>query len=212
MFVAMRFRDRAQAGRELARRLAHYAHRPGVLVLGLPRGGMPVAVEVARALGAPFDVWLVRKLGVPGQEELAFGAIAQGGVQVLNDELIAEIDLPPAVVERIAARERAELERRDALYRGGRPFPVVQDRVVILIDDGLATGATMEAAVTALRRLQPARVVVAAPVGARQTCDRLSGIADEVVCAATPEPFDAVGAWYDDFSQTTDDEVRALLT
>jgi predicted phosphoribosyltransferase len=211
MFVDMRFRDRVHAGRELARRLAQYSHRPGVLVLGLPRGGMPVAVEVARALGAPFDVWLVRKLGVPGHEELAFGAIAQGGVQVLNDALIAELDLPLSVVERVAARERAELERRDALYRGSRPFPVVQDRVVILIDDGLATGATMEAAVIALRRLHPARIVVAAPVGARETCDRLSGIGDEVVCAATPDPFDAVGAWYDDFRQTTDDEVRALL-
>lgn len=207
----MRFRDRAHAGRELARLLARYAHRPDVLVLGLPRGGMPVAAEVARALGVPFDVFLVRKLGVPGHEELAFGAIAQGGVQVVNDALIAELGLPPSAVERVAARERAELERRDALYRGGRPFPVIRDRVVVLIDDGLATGATMEAAVTALRRLHPARVVVAAPVGARETCDRLSGIGDEVVCAATPAPFDAVGLWYEDFSQTTDDEVRALL-
>jgi putative phosphoribosyl transferase len=207
----MRFRDRVHAGRELAGRLAHYAHRPDVIVLGLPRGGMPVAAEVARALGVPFDVFLVRKLGVPGHEELAFGAIAQGGVQVLNDHLIADLDLPASVVERVAAREHAELERRDELYRGGRPFPALRDRTVILIDDGLATGATMEAAVTALRRLHPARVVVAAPVGARETCDRLSGIGDEVVCAATPAPFDAVGLWYEDFSQTTDDEVRALL-
>jgi predicted phosphoribosyltransferase len=172
---------------------------------------MPVAAEVARALGVPFDVFLVRKLGVPGHEELAFGAIAQGGVQVLNDALIADLDLPSSAIERVAARERAELERRDTLYRGGRPFPTLNDRTVILIDDGLATGATMEAAVTALRRLGPARVVVAAPVGARETCDRLSGIGDEVVCAATPAPFDAVGLWYEDFSQTTDDEVRALL-
>ena len=184
---------------------------PTSIVLGLPRGGMPVAAEVARALGVPFDVFLVRKLGVPGHEELAFGAIAQGGVQVLNDALVAELDLPPSAVERVAARERAELERRDELYRGGRPFPALHDRTVILIDDGLATGATMEAAVTALRRLHPARVVVAAPVGARETCDRLSRIGDEVVCAATPAPFDAVGLWYEDFSQTTDDEVRALL-
>lgn len=207
----MRFKDRVHAGRELARLLAPYAHRPDVTVLGLPRGGMPVAAEVARALGVPFDVFLVRKLGVPGHEELAFGAIAQGGVQVLNEALIADLDLPPSAIERVAARERAELERRDELYRGGRPFPVLDDRTVILIDDGLATGATMEAAVTALRRLRPARVVVAAPVGARETCDRLSAIGDEVVCAATPAPFDAVGLWYEDFSQTTDDEVRALL-
>lgn len=207
----MRFRNRVHAGRELARLLAPYARRPDVIVLGLPRGGMPVAAEVARALDVPFDVFLVRKLGVPGHEELAFGAIAQGGVQVLNDALIADLDLPPSAVEHVGARERAELERRDALYRGGRPFPVIADRVVILIDDGLATGATMEAAVTALRRLHPARVVVAAPVGARETCDRLSRIGDEVVCAATPDPFDAVGQWYEDFRQTTDDEVRALL-
>jgi predicted phosphoribosyltransferase len=207
----MRFRDRVHAGRELAGLLAHYAHRPDVIVLGLPRGGMPVAAEVARALGVPFDVFLVRKLGVPGHEELAFGAIAQGGVQVLNHSLIADLDLPPSAVERVAARERTELERRDELYRGGRPFPILHDRTVILIDDGLATGATMEAAVIALRRLDPARVVVAAPVGARETCDRLSRIGDEVVCAATPAPFDAVGLWYEDFSQTTDEEVRALL-
>jgi predicted phosphoribosyltransferase len=207
----MRFRDRVHAGRELAGLLAHYAHRPDVIVLGLPRGGMPVAAEVARALGVPFDVFLVRKLGVPGHEELAFGAIAQGGVQVLNNSLIADLDLPPSAVEHVAARERTELERRDELYRGGRPFPILHDRTVILIDDGLATGATMEAAVIALRRLDPARVVVAAPVGARETCDRLSGIGDEVVCAATPAPFDAVGLWYEDFSQTTDEEVRALL-
>jgi putative phosphoribosyl transferase len=207
----MRFRDRVHAGRELAGLLAHYAHRPDVIVLGLPRGGMPVAAEVARALGVPFDVFLVRKLGVPGHEELAFGAIAQGGVQVLNNSLIADLDLPPSAVEHVAARERTELERRDELYRGGRPFPILHDRTVILIDDGLATGATMEAAVIALRRLDPARVVVAAPVGARETCDRLSGIGDEVVCAATPAPFDAVGLWYEDYSQTTDEEVRALL-
>lgn len=207
----MRFKDRVHAGRELARLLARYAHRPDVIVLGLPRGGMPVAAEVARALNVPFDVFLVRKLGVPGHEELAFGAIAQGGVRVLNDALIADLDLPSSAVERVTAHERAELERRDTLYRGGRPFPALHDRTVILIDDGLATGATMEAAVTALRRLGPARVVVAAPVGARETCDRLSGIGDEVVCAATPAPFDAVGLWYEDFSQTTDDEVRALL-
>ena len=207
----MRFTNRLQAGRELARLLQPYARRPDVIVLGLPRGGVPVAAEVARTLGVPFDVFLVRKLGVPGHEELGFGAIAQGGVQVLNEPLIRDLALPLAVVEQVAAREQHELERRDALYRDGRPFPPIKDRVVILIDDGLATGSTMEAAVTALRRLEPARVVVAVPVGARETCDRLAAIADEVICAATPDPFDAVGLWYDDFSQTTDDEVRALL-
>ena len=207
----MRFRDRLHAGRELARLLQPYARRPDVIVLGLPRGGVPVAAEVARTLGVPFDVFIVRKLGVPGHEELGFGAIAQGGVQVLNEPLIRDLAMPLAVVERVAAREQLELERRDALYRGGRAFPPIQDRVVILVDDGLATGATMEAAVTALRRLQPARVVVAVPVGARETCDRLSAIGDEVICAATPDPFDAVGLWYEDFSQTTDEEVRALL-
>jgi|SRR5215831_3934167 len=207
----MRFKDRLHAGRELARLLQPYARRPDVTVLGLPRGGVPVAAEVARTLGVPFDVFIVRKLGVPGHEELGFGAIAQGGVQVLNEPLIHDLAMPREVVERVAAREQLELERRDTLYRGGRPSPPIQDRVVILVDDGLATGATMEAAVTALRRLRPARVVVAVPVGARETCDRLSAIGDEVICAATPDPFDAVGLWYDDFSQTTDEEVRALL-
>ncbi len=208
----MRFTDRVQAGRELARHLDGYARRPDVLVLGLPRGGVPVAAEVARALGAPVDVFLVRKLGVPGQEELGFGAIAQGGVRVLNDDLVDELGLPTAVVDRVARREQEELDRRDALYRNGRPFPSVRDRVVIIVDDGLATGATMEAAVTALRRLSPARVVVASPVGARETCARLTRVADEVVCAAMPEGFAAVGQWYEDFTQTTDEQVRALLT
>jgi predicted phosphoribosyltransferase len=207
----MRFTDRRHAGRELARLLKTYAGRSDVIVLGLPRGGVPVAAEVARTLGVPFDVFIVRKLGVPGHEELGFGAIAQGGVQVLNEPLIRDLALPRPVVEQVAAREQVELDRRDALYRAGRPFPVIRDRVVILVDDGLATGATMEAAVTALRRLQPARVVVAAPVGAKETCDRLSAVGDEVICAAMPDPFDAVGLWYDDFSQTTDEEVRALL-
>ena len=207
----MRFTDRRHAGREVARLLEPCARRSDVLVLGLPRGGVPVAAEVARTLGVPFDVFTVRKLGVPGHEELGFGAIAQGGVQVLNEALVRELGLSRSVVEQVTAREQVELDRRDALYRSGRPFPVINNRVVILVDDGLATGATMEAAVTALRRLQPSRVVVAVPVGAKETCDRLSTVADEVICAAMPDPFDAVGLWYDDFSQTTDDEVGALL-
>ncbi len=209
--MMLRFKDRVHAGRELARQLREYAARPDVVVLGLPRGGVPVAAEVARTLGVPFDVFLVRKLGVPGHEELAFGAIAEGGVCVLNQALIADLEIPPPVIDRIAQRERAELERRERLYRGDRPLPAVRDRVVILVDDGLATGFTMEAGVQALRTLAPAKIVVAAPVGARETCDRLKSIADDVVCAATPEPFDAVGLWFDDFRQTTDDEVRALL-
>lgn len=207
----MRFKDRVDAGRALARLLTTYAGRRDVLVLGLPRGGVPVAAEVARALGAPVDVFLVRKLGVPGHEELACGAIAEGGVRVLNDSLIAQLDLPPSLIDLIARREQLELDRRDRLYRGDRPAPDVRQRIVILVDDGLATGATMEAGVRALRSLGPAKIVVAAPVGARETCERLKTIADDVVCASTPQSFDAVGLWFDDFRQTTDDEVRALL-
>ncbi|MFI5177379.1 MAG: erythromycin esterase family protein [Vicinamibacterales bacterium] len=207
----MRFKNRLHAGRELAHLLKPYAGRSDVLVLGLPRGGLPVAAEIARALGAPFDVFLVRKLGVPGHEELAFGAIAEGGVEVLNEDVIADLGLPRPVIERVAVRERLELDRRDTLYRSGRRFPGIADRTVILVDDGLATGATMEAAVMALRPLKPAKVVVAVPIGARETCAKLARIADEVVCVAKPEPFDAVGLWYDDFTQTTDDEVRTLL-
>jgi erythromycin esterase-like protein/predicted phosphoribosyltransferase len=207
----MRFRDRADAGRQLAARLSAYAHRSDVLILALPRGGVPVAAEVAAALGAPLDVFLVRKLGVPGHPELAMGAIATGGVKVLNEDLILDLRIPPALVEQVAVRERLELERRDRQYRGSRRAPVVRDRTVILVDDGLATGSTMEAAIIALRRETPSSIVVAAPVGARETCERLRRHADEVVCVATPEPFSAVGAWYEDFSQTTDEEVTWLL-
>ena len=207
----MRYSHRRHAGQELARALASYVGRADVVVLGLPRGGVPVAAEVARGLNAPLDVFLVRKLGVPGQEELAFGAIAEGGARVLNTEIVNAAGLAPAAIDRIEARERGELARRQTLYRGDRPAPSVRDRVVILVDDGLATGATMDAAVMALRSLAPSSIVVAVPVGARETCDRLARVADRVVCVATPEPFDAVGRWYDDFSQTTDDEVRALL-
>jgi erythromycin esterase-like protein/predicted phosphoribosyltransferase len=203
--------NRTTAGRELARHLAGYRERSDVLVLGLPRGGVPVAAAVASELGAPLDVFLVRKLGVPGYGELAFGAIAEGGVKVLSAETMRQLRIPPHAAEEVAVRERLELDRRGRLYRGDRPAPSVRDRVVIVIDDGLATGATMEAAVLALRQLEPARVVVAAPVGARETCLRLRRVADDVVCPYTPDPFSAVGLWYEDFAQTTDAEVAAAL-
>jgi predicted phosphoribosyltransferase len=207
----MRFENRADAGRFLAERLTFYAGRQDVLVLALPRGGVPVAAEIAAALGAPFDVFLVRKLGVPGQPELAMGDIAEGGTMVLNEELIASIGVPRAMIEQVAARERQELERRQRLYRGARQPPDTRGRVVILVDDGLATGASMEAAVEALRAMQPARIVVAVPVGARESCARIGALADEIVCARMPEFFSAVGQWYSDFSETSDDEVKALL-
>ena len=205
------FADRLEAGRVLASALTRYANRDDVVVLGLPRGGVPVAREVARALGAPLDVFLVRKLGTPGHRELAMGAIASGGVRVLNDDVIRWYGLTPDVVDDVAAEEQRELERREQIYRGDRPPPAVADRIVILVDDGLATGSTMKAAVDAVRLLHPARVVVAVPVGAAETCRELSQRADEVVCARTPEPFSAVGLWYEDFSQTTDEEVWHAL-
>jgi len=205
------FRDRSDAGRRLAAALGAYSHRPDLLVLALPRGGVPVAYEVARALDAPLDVFLVRKLGLPGQEELAMGAIATGGVRVLNADVVNGLRISEAVIDAVAEREQAELTRRERLYRDDRPPPEVRGRTVILIDDGLATGATMRAAAAALRRQQPARLIVAVPVGAPSTCDELREEADEVVCAVTPEPFLAVGFWYDDFSPTTDREVRDLL-
>jgi erythromycin esterase-like protein/predicted phosphoribosyltransferase len=206
-----RFRDRADAGRELARHLRAYAGRSDVTVLGLPRGGIPVAAEVAKALNAPFDAFLVRKLGVPGHEELAMGAIAEGAVQVLNTQLIRDLGISRQAIDEVATRERLELERRDRLYRGDRQPPLVRDRIVILIDDGLATGATMEAAILALRQLQPSRIIAAAPVGAVEPCQRLRARADEVICAVSDEGFGAVGYFYEDFSATTDEEVRALL-
>jgi predicted phosphoribosyltransferase len=205
------FRDRAEAGRFLAAKLSNYAGRDDVIVLALPRGGVPVAYEVAAALGAPLEVFVVRKLGVPGHEEYAMGAIASGGVMVLNEDVVQALGIPPSVVESVAAREREELARRERLYRGERPAPQVRGRTVILVDDGLATGATMQAAVRALRQQRPARIVVAVPVGAPDTCAQLRAEADEVVCGITPEPFHAVGLWYRDFSQTSDDEVRELL-
>jgi predicted phosphoribosyltransferase len=206
----MLFRDRSEAGRRLAEHLGDFSRQDG-LVLALPRGGVPVGFEVARALDAQFDVFLVRKLGVPGYEELAMGAIASGGVTVRNEDAVRGLGIPARVIEAVAARERKELERRERAYRDDRPAPEVRGRTVILVDDGLATGSTMRAAVAALRRQGPARIVVAVPVGAATTCAELQGEADGVVCASTPDPFFAVGAWYQDFAQTTDDEVRALL-
>jgi erythromycin esterase-like protein/predicted phosphoribosyltransferase len=206
-----RFANRADAGRQLARRLSDYAGRSDVIVLGLPRGGVPVAAEVAKQLGAPLDVLLVRKLGVPGHPEVAMGAIAEGAVEVLDERLIRDLGIPRVLVEQTAMRERLELDRRDQQYRGARRRPHVADRSVIVVDDGLATGATMEAAVAALRQLRPAAIVVAAPVGAPDTCARLGRLADRVVCVETPADLGAVGAWYDDFTQTTDEEVRQLI-
>jgi predicted phosphoribosyltransferase len=205
------FRDRREAGQLLATKLTAYANRPEVLVLALPRGGVPVAYEVARALGSPMDIFLVRKLGIPGYEELAMGAIATGGVRVLNEDLVSGLHIPDYIIDEVAASEQQELMRRERLYRGDRPAPNVRGRTVILVDDGLATGATMLAAVKALRQQQPARIVVAVPTAAPETCEQLRTKADDVICAITPEPFHAVGLWYEDFSQTTDEEVRELL-
>ncbi|HYX44327.1 MAG TPA: phosphoribosyltransferase [Acidimicrobiales bacterium] len=205
------FQDRVDAGRVLAQELRPYAGRPDVVVLGLPRGGVPVAAEVARALGATLDVLVVRKLGVPGHRELAMGAIAPGGVRVLNTDVVRALGIDESVVDEVAADEAAELERRQKLYRGDRPFPDLADKVVIVVDDGLATGATMRVAVSALRAHRPRRVVVAVPVGARPTCQALAQEADEVVCARTPAAFQAVGEWYRDFSPTTDAEIPRLL-
>jgi putative phosphoribosyl transferase len=209
--VSRVFADRRDAGRELGRRLAGTPARDDVLVLGLPRGGVPVAFEVAAALDAPLDVFIVRKLGVPGYEELAMGAIASGGVRVLNERVVRSLDIDDDVIEAVSRRELAELERRERLYRDGRPPPDIAGRTAVLVDDGLATGATMHAAVRALQRLGAGRIVVAVPVGAPETCAELERHADAVLCIETPEHFGAVGLWYDDFSPTEDDEVCALL-
>ena len=205
------FADRHAAGRELARHLGHFVDGGNIVVLGLPRGGVPVAYEIAREVNAPLDVFVVRKLGFPGHEEFAIGAIASGGVRVLNEQLTSWYELPDEVVETVTRKERAELERRERAYREGRPPLNVKGRVVILVDDGLATGSTMKAAVRAVRQLDPARVVVAVPVCAAETCEALTEIADEVVCPYSPEPFRAVGLWYQDFSETSDAEVTELL-
>jgi putative phosphoribosyl transferase len=206
----MQFRDRRDAGRQLALTLRRYAGRADVVVLALPRGGVPVAYEVATALGVPLDVFVVRKLGLPGHEELAMGAIATGDVMVLNEEVMRLLDIPGSVIAEVRDREARELARREALYRDGRPPLEVRGRTVLLVDDGLATGASMRAAIEALRQRSPARIVVAVPIAAVQTCADLRHEVEEVVCAVTPEPFHAVGLWYQDFSPVSDDEVREL--
>jgi predicted phosphoribosyltransferase len=206
-----RFRDRAHAGRILAEQLGNYAGDPGVLVLALPRGGVPVAYEIATALGAPLDIFLVRKLGVPGHEELAFGAIATGGGLVLNDDVVQALRLTRPVIQAVAAEEETELQRRELAYRGDRPEPSLRGRIVILVDDGLATGASMRAAVNAARSEQPAKLIVAVPTAAPESCDELKSLVDEIHCAITPAQFQAVGLWYENFDQTTDEEVQRLL-
>lgn len=205
------FADRAEAGELLAARFSALANRDDVIVLALPRGGVPVGYEVASALGVALDVFVVRKLGVPGHEELAMGAIASGDVRLLNHDVVDALGIPANVIDRVAERERIELERRETLYRGSRPLVPLANKTVILVDDGLATGSTMRAAVTAIRQQEPAKIIVAVPVGAPSTCTELGKDADEVVCLRTPEPFVAVGLWYRDFSETSDAEVRALL-
>ncbi|MDQ2824107.1 MAG: phosphoribosyltransferase [Verrucomicrobiota bacterium] len=207
----MTFSNRTEAGRLLAEKLEKYAGRNDVIVLGLPRGGVPVAYEVAQRLGAPLDVFIVRKLGVPGFEELAVGAIASGGVRVLNEDVVRALPNAEQLIESVTAKETAELERREHSYRDGRPAPDLHDRVVILVDDGLATGATMRAAVAALQQRSVARIVVGVPVGAPETCREFENEVDETVCAIAPKWFQAVGQYYEDFSQITDEEVRELL-
>jgi putative phosphoribosyl transferase len=195
----------------LARRLIEYANRTDVIVLALPRGGVPIAYEVVKQLQIPLDIFLVRKLGVPWQEELAMGAIASGGVRILNEDLFRVLQLPASVIEEVTMKERQELARRERLYRGDKPFPNLKGRAVIVIDDGIATGSSMRAAVVALRQHQPERIIVATPVGAISTCNNLGKIANEVICLLTPEPLNSIGEWYEDFEQVTDNEVRDLL-
>jgi len=206
-----RFEDRFDAGRFLARQLHHHAGNPNVVVLALPRGGVPVAFEIARALDAPLDVFVVRKLGAPGYEELAMGAIATGGVRVFNEEVIQHLGVSQSWINATIREQEEELRRREEAYRGDRPPAELQNRTVILVDDGLATGASMRAAVRALRLRNPSGIAVAVPIGSRDTCDQFRSEVEDVVCGRTPEPFHAVGAWYQDFTQTTDDEVRELL-
>ncbi len=206
-----RFQNREEAGQRLAQALQAYAGRPDVVVLALPRGGVPVGFEVARALGVPLDVFVVRKLGTPGQEELAMGAIASGGVRVLNREVVDLLGLSTRVIDAATEREERELQRREQLYRPGRPPLALEGKVALLVDDGVATGSTMKAAVAGVRQRGAARVVVAVPVASVEAEEELEALADEVVCLRTPDPFYAVGLWYGDFAQTSDDEVRSLL-
>ena len=205
------FSDRREAGVELASKLRQYASRQDVVVLALPRGGVPVGFEVAESLDVPLDIFIVRKLGMPGHPEYAMGAIASGGVRVISEEIVQAYNIPQSAIDTIARREQEELERRERKYRRGAALTDLSDRIVILVDDGLATGSTMKAAVQAVRQHRPARVVVAVPVGAPSTCEEFADVTDETVCARTPEAFSAVGQWYRDFSQTTDEEVQALL-
>jgi putative phosphoribosyl transferase len=208
----MIYRDRSDAGEQLAEKLReHLKHKDNLLVLALPRGGVPIGYEIAKALDAPLDVFIVRKLGVPGHEELAMGAIASGGTRVLNDYVIRQLRIKPWLIDEVTEREKTELRRREALYRQGLPPLEVAGKNVIIVDDGLATGSTMLAAVRALKQSDPQSLLVAVPVGAPSTCAELRREADDVVCLDTPEPFTGVGQWYDDFSQTSDDEVRTLL-
>lgn len=205
------FRDRKQAGERLAKKLMRYADRDDVLVLALPRGGVPVGFEIAHALRVPLDVFVVRKIGTPGQEELAMGAIAPGGVREINQDIVEALMISDETIELLARQEQAELERREKAYRGDRPGPEVRDRIIILVDDGLATGASMRAAIHALKKMMPAKIIVAVPVGAVDTCEELGKRVDQIICLDRPEPFYGVGGWYADFSQTSDREVRELL-
>lgn len=207
-----RFQNRTEAGKLLASKLIQYAHHPAVLVLGIPRGGVPVAVEVATALNAPLDICLVRKLGVPGNKELAMGAISTGGVQVLNEDLLDWLRISGHTIAEVGKQELQELQRRDRVYRGGRPLPTICDQIVIVVDDGLATGATMRAAIGVLKHQHPQRLIIAVPVAPLDTYQNLRSEVDEMVCLITPEHFTGIGQWYEDFAQTTDEEVCELLT
>jgi len=209
--MKMQFRDRTEAGQLLAKKLTAYAYRSDVVVLALPRGGVPVAFEVAKALNVPLDICLVRKLGVPGQKELAMGAIARDDVMVIDHDVVEWLGIKRAVIDRVVAMEQQELQRRDRAYRGSRPIPNVRQRTVILVDDGIATGSTIRAAIATLHQQQPEQIVVAVPVAANATCQELKTEVDQVVCLITPEPLQSISLWYENFSQTTDAEVRNLL-
>jgi putative phosphoribosyl transferase len=211
MTIETRFRNRTEAGKLLASKLIQYANRPDLLVLAIPRGGVPVAFEVATALNAPLDICLVRKLGVPGNKELAMGAIAAGGFEVLNEDLLDWLRISGHTIAEVGDRELHELQRRDRIYRGDRSLPTIRQRIVILVDDGLATGSTMRAAIGVLKHQQPQRLIIAVPVAPLDTCDRLSAEVDEMVCLMTPKHFPGIGRWYEDFTQTTDEQVCELL-